>query len=260
MMFTFSESVTEVASVSNYIKGSSEADELSNWNSNKNKMKRKRLIGFHQLIAERRRSRRRTRPRGTKLSVGELKFHDLDIDDATVATGGNIAEDSCNVIAQGTTESTRLGRKLTIKNIGWRFRVSLPATSTPGDTSDEIRVILYLDKQANGATATVTGILESSDYQSFNNLANKSRFRILMDRTYSVVSKSGSFDGTNDQFGEDTIDDKFFKRCNIPIEYDNSFSTGVITTIRSNNIGVLLLSFSGLGAFSSKMRLRFSDS
>ncbi len=195
----------------------------------------------------------------SKISLGELKFHDLDIDDSVVATGGNIAEDSVLTIAQGTSESTRIGRKVVVRGIGWRFRVSLPLTSDPQETSDVIRVILYLDKQTNGATATVTGILESNDFQSFNNLANKSRFRTLMDRTYDIVASAGSFDGTNDQFGENTVSDTFFKNVNIPIEYDNSLTTGAITTMRSNNIGVLLLSHSGNAGFASKMRIRFSD-
>ncbi len=190
---------------------------------------------------------------------GELKFHDLDIDDSVIAAGGNIAEDSVLTIAQGTSESQRIGRKLILKSIGWRFFITLISTSVPADTSDVVRVILYLDKQANGATAAVTDILETSDFQSFNNLANKSRFRTLMDRTFALSATAGSFDGTNDQFGEFKVSNTFFKNVNIPIEYDNSLTTGVITTMRSNNIGVLLLSQSGTSQFGSKMRLRFSD-
>ncbi len=175
-----------------------------------------------------------------------------------VAANGNIAEDSCNGIAQGVTESTRVGRKCTVKKIMWRYTLALPATSTPGSTTECVRIILYLDKQCNGATATVTGIMEADDYQSFLNLANSGRFRILMDRTHKLVSKSGAYDGTNDQFGEDWLNGTFFKNCNIPIEFDST--TGAITEVRSNNIGVLLLSANGFAAFNSNMRLRFSDS
>jgi len=206
--------------------------------------------------------RRRKQPqrfRGRFANGGELKFHDLDIDDSVIASGGNITEDSVLTIAQGTTESTRIGRKLVVRQINWKFTVSLLSTSDPSDTSDTVRVILYLDKQTNGATAAVTDILETADYQSFKQLANKSRFTTLMDRTYSLTAQAGAFDGTNDQFGEVRIDDSFYKTCNIPIEYDNTFTTGVIGTMRSNNIGVLLLSLSGNGGFASKMRIRFSD-
>ncbi len=195
-------------------------------------------------------------------SDAELKFHDLDINDSVIAQNGNITQISCLTIPQNNTESGRIGRKLTVKRIGWRFEVKLVAGTASATTNEVVRVILYHDRQTNGATATVTGILESDDYQSFNNLANKSRFSILMDRTYTLVAKSGSGRGSTDTlaFGEDDINDTFFKACNIPIEYDNSQTDGSITSMRSSNIGVLLLSRDGaIGIFVSKMRIRYSD-
>ncbi len=192
----------------------------------------------------------------------ELKFHDLDVLDALIAVGGTIAEDSVLTIAQGTTESQRIGRKLTVHSINWRFDMRLPSTAVVTDTSDVVRIILYLDKQTNGAAATVTGILETANFQSFNQLANKSRFRTLMDRTYVIECKAGSGRGSTDtlSYGEAREDDTLFlKNLKIPIEYDNSVTTGVITSIRSNNIGVLTLSEGGLVAFTSKMRIRFAD-
>ncbi len=188
----------------------------------------------------------------------ELKFHDLDINDAVIAANGTIAEDSCNTIAQGVTEITRIGRKCTIRSINWRFKITLPVLATSNASAgDTIRVILYLDKQANGATAAVTDLLESDDFQSFNNLANKSRFRTLMDREYNLDASGGTGDGTSNDFNAVNVSDTLFKKVNIPIEYDST--TGAITEVKSNNIGVLLLGQSGLAGFESKMRLRFSD-
>ena len=88
----------------------------------------------------------------------ELKFHDLDVDDATVAAGATIAQDSCNKIAQGVTEITRVGRKCTIRMINWRFNIFMNAAATT-NTGDVVRVILFLDKQCNGATAVTTDIV-----------------------------------------------------------------------------------------------------
>ncbi len=193
---------------------------------------------------------------------GELKFHDLDVDDAVVAVAGAIAEDSCNVIAQGNTESQRIGRKVVIRRVNWRYEVRLPAAANQADTpnGDSVRVILYLDKQTNGATAAITDILETADYQSFYNLANSNRFRILMDRTSSIVHHASMTDGASTgSFGAVTQQHKFNKLCSIPIEYDNSATTGVITSQRSNNLGVLTISATGVASFLSKMRLRYSD-
>lgn len=196
-------------------------------------------------------------------SRGELKFHDLDIDDAVVAGGGTIAQVSCLTIAEGNGESDRIGRKLTVKVIQWKYNVSmLPQASTANPQgTDTVRVILYLDKQTNGATATVTGILESADYQAFHNLANSGRFTVLHDAEINLKLNAACGDGSaaNDWLGE-SFSKQFYKQCTIPIEYDNSATTGVITSMRSNNLGVLLLSRSGVCNFDSKMRIRYSDS
>ncbi len=63
---------------------------------------------------------------GRYANGGELKFHDVDLVDAVVAAGFNVTE-TINIIAQGVTESTRVGRKCTIKSINWHWRVNLPA-------------------------------------------------------------------------------------------------------------------------------------
>ena len=193
-------------------------------------------------------------------------MHDQDVDDAVIAAGANVftnasAEGSLVRIAQDTTESTRIGRRCTIRSINWRFQISLPsldgvATAPNGDT---LRIILYLDKQCNGTVAANTDILESADFQSFNNLANKSRFRTLMDRTYSLTYEAGGSNGTTQDWAQVVMQDTFFKKVNIPIEYDNSATTGALATIKTNNLGVLFLSNTGTGGFVSKLRLRFSD-
>ena len=193
----------------------------------------------------------------------ELKFHDVDIDDAVIASAGTIqtpglaSSASCNTIAQGTTEVTRIGRKCVIRSINWRFQISLPAGVSSGNTADHVRVILYLDKQCNGAAAVVTDILEAADFQAFNNLANKSRFRTLMDRRYDIAGPL-SGDGTTLDSGFSQMTDSLYKKVNLGIEFDST--TGALTEIKSNNIGVLLISSGGIAGFASKMRLRFSDS
>ncbi len=187
---------------------------------------------------------------------GELKFHDLDIDDAVIAAGMNV-QGIINNIAQGTTEVQRIGRKCTIRSINWRYAIDLPASTTSASTSDVVRVMLVLDKQCNGALPGNTSILESNDFQSFNNLANRSRYRTLMDRTYDIEASSGGGDGTTEDYGESILNDTFFKKVNISLEFDAVL--GAITEIRSNNLIVLIGSRSGLAGFGSKMRLRFSD-
>ncbi len=192
----------------------------------------------------------------------ELKFHDIVIDDAVIDAAGTIAQASCVIIDQGTGESQRLGRKITVKSINWRMEILTPefdAQATPAN-EEIVRIIIYQDKQTNGAAATVLEILETANYQSFNNLANKSRFRTLMDRTYALNTQNLASDGAGLVSGSGmTIQDSFYKKCNIVIEYDNSGTDGAITTQRSNNIGILTISKSAVGKLLSQMRIRYSD-
>ncbi len=224
---------------------------------------RRRLGVFQRRSYRSRRARRRDRWAGAfkiygPARAGELKFHDLDVDDAGIAITGTIIQASCNLIAQGVTEVQRIGRKCTIKGINWRFNITLSTTADTDTGKEVVRLILYLDKQCNGATAAVGDILETSDYQSFNNLANKSRFRTLMDRTYDLNASGGAGNGTANDTLAIEINDTFFKRCNIPLEFDAV--GGVITALKTNNIGVLILGkIGGVAIFQSKMRLRFSD-
>ncbi len=194
-------------------------------------------------------------------SRGELKFFDVTLDDAVVAgSGAGAITDSLNKIPQGVTEKERIGRKCTIKSIWWRYQVSLPgqdAGVTP-KVGDSLRMILYQDKQCNGATATATDLLETATLQDFRNLANQGRFIIHMDKVVNINYGGMASDGAgvvSQAFVQRNA--TFYKKCNIPIEF--SATTGAITEIRSNNLGVLLISAQGEVGFVSEIRLRFSD-
>ncbi len=233
--------------------------------------KRKKGTRSGRVVAKRTSSKKRAKvvPGKTRVSgyygrysgdSEELKFHDVDIDDPNIAAGGTVQATSLNLIGQGTTESERIGRKCIIRSINWRFSIVLTGAAVNTSTSDGVRVMLVLDKQCNGVMPTGNGtdILETSNLQSFNNLANKGRFRTLMDRTYDMNAGSGAgsgFAADTYTFGEHIVNDTFFKNVNIPIEFDGT--TGVITEVRSNNLVVLLLAQTGLCVFGSTVRLRF---
>ncbi len=190
----------------------------------------------------------------------ELKVHGVSVDDAVVASAMAVSG-SLLTIPEGNGEEQRVGRKINIKKISWRYTISLPTTATANDSSDIVRVMLVLDKQANGANATAGDVLATTDYQSFNQLANSMRFQVLMDKTYSIISGSGSGRGTTDtlSYGGAVLCAQWHKKCNIRIEYDTTATTGVITSIKSNNIFVILGSLRGAAGFESNMRFRFQD-
>ncbi len=197
---------------------------------------------------------------GRYANGGELKFHDVDVDDASITQAGTIQNTgSINLIAQGVTESTRVGRKCTIKSILWRYNITVPSIGGGNvATGDTLRLIMYLDKQANGATIVATDLLESDNYQSFNNLSNSGRFRIICDKTMDCNITAAAGDGAVNDTAPLSLSGTLFKKCAIPLEF--SSTTGAITELRSNNIGIACWSKTGaLLALDSKIRLRFSD-
>lgn len=200
--------------------------------------------------------------RSPRDSGPELKFHDVDADlaGADYSAGTIVNTSSLNLIAQGVTEGTRVGRKCVIRSINWRGAVKLVANAAGTVTNGALlRILIVLDKQCNGAAPAVTDVLETANYASFNNLANKSRFRTLMDRTYKVDCMAAAGDGTANDTPDVYVPCSFFKKVNIPLEF--SSTTGAIAEIRSNNIFMLAIGNTTTTNVSmdSKVRLRFSD-
>ncbi len=188
----------------------------------------------------------------------EAKFFETNVDDAVIAANFNI-EGSLNLIPQGVTENTRVGRKCTVTKVMLRLTVNLPSTATAADTTDIVRILLILDKQCNGSNAAVTQLLENDNYQSFNSLANSGRFRTLWDKTVSISSNGGSGRGSTDTLSYGAVSKAltFFKNVNIPIEFNAG--TGAITEVRSNNILLYYRSKAGVAGIDGEVRVRFLD-
>lgn len=190
----------------------------------------------------------------------EKKFFDTTRASHIPAQAGTISNLSLNLIPQGTTESQRIGRKCVIKSLFIKGYILSNATSDENKTSDRMRIIVYQDKQCNGATAAVTDILETAAINSFRNLAESGRFKILKDKTYVTGSPGGSYNGTNDLWAAKYVNLRInFANLNIPLEFNST--TGAITEIRSNNIGILALSELGTPSqtLAYTARVRFSD-
>lgn len=188
----------------------------------------------------------------------ELKFRDTTATSAPVASSGVIHMPSLNLVIQSAGEEARIGRKITLRSIHLKYVATLPNTTGANNTDDGLRVIVFQDKQCNGASAAVTDILEDATYLSFNNLSNKSRFRILADRYHDISATAGGIGATTaDSSGEKANTYQWHMRCNIPVEY--SGATTAITEVRSNNIGVLAISDGGRMELTTSARVRFSD-
>ncbi len=188
---------------------------------------------------------------------GEKKFKDTIVNDAVVAQ--LMTFNQITVIAEGASESQRIGRKITVKSVHIKGTLKLANTGVVAETVDHVKLFLVQDTQTNGSLMTAVQLLETDNYASFRNLANSGRFKILYSKSFNLVSKSGAGDTANVIFGEDIRTINCNVRCNIPIEYDNSAATGVVTSVRSNNLYWVSQSKSGFCEIHGNARVRYED-
>ncbi len=186
----------------------------------------------------------------------ERLYFDTQNNDAVVNSTGQIVDSVC-IIEQGNGEQNRHGLKCTLRSLHIRYTWTLNTTSTPGNTSDIGRLIIYIDRQCNGAAAAVLDILATAAWNQFLNLKQSHRFHILKDETCDLASVAGAYDGTNDQFGEHTVEKQAHFKLNLPLIFESS--TPAIADLVSNNIGMLLITKSGYAQFDSRVRVRFTD-
>lgn len=191
-------------------------------------------------------------------SGSELKSFDGSKTSTTVSSSGSIFDASLNLIQQGAAENNRIGRKCVVRSIHLRGRVLIANGTSAAGTSDKCRIMVYVDKQCNGATATVANLLDSANVDSFRNLDNSGRFVVLYDKFFclNVPAMAGDNAGgvitaeANTQFSLN-------KKVSIPLEFDAS--SGAITDLTTNNIGVLCIAADGQAKVNYHWRLRYSD-
>lgn len=167
----------------------------------------------------------------------EQKNLDTDISETSISNTGSIVG-TINAIPQGAASRERVGRKVTLKQIGFRGSIQVRENEAMNQRGDNVvRIIFYLDKQANkAAVSNVTDLLQTDNIYSFNKLENKGRFRILGDLKINtkVDDESAADSG---RAGTSWVE--WYKNVNIPIEFIGG--TGSVGEITSNNIGMIII-------------------
>lgn len=188
--------------------------------------------------------------------ANELKFFDTTIThtvNSTMAipgTGGQL-----NLIPQGTTESSRIGRNTVIHSLELKGEYAM--TSGTGVNSSVQYLLIVQDKQCNGTAAGVLDVMTSAaGARGLINLSNSKRFHVLRKIVLPITGGSGvlnNYAGTLDYI-------HYFKKLNIPVEFAST--TGAIGEIASNNLFILMGcdgNSSTFTTFAGIARIRFSD-
>ncbi len=188
----------------------------------------------------------------------ELKFIDQAMAPTTIPSTG-VTVQNLLIIPQGVGESERVGRNVTVRSVHGRLRINLPGQLnlvTP--QTEHVRIILYCNRQTNGVTIAHTDLLETASFLSYLNLANSHRFKVLWTQRLSLSPSAASGDGSaSADWGPRTVYRTFNVKVNLPVEYDGT--TGANPEIKSNGIGILFISSSGIATVDGEFRARFSD-
>lgn len=193
----------------------------------------------------------------------EQKWLDTAIAQSDVTATGVIFP-SFNLVAQGTSENQRIGHKILIKSLDMRlciYKSHDPALTDAQMAASVIRIIVFVDKQANGAAATMADLLaDSNAVVSHYNTNHELRFRILSDRIHKL-EPIGTFSDTAGDAQRPGLS-KYVnvkKSLNLPEIF--SSTAGVISELQSNNIGMLaVVSSSGTGFnLEGTVRIRYYD-
>ncbi len=177
----------------------------------------------------------------------EKKFVDTD---NNVSQDDTITIAPLTLIGQGDSSSSREGNKVVFKTMQLKYSWKL---NTAASSGGRMRVMIILDKQANGAVFTAGDLLASTALGtaivSPLNLDGQFRFRVLYNKVTTLSPQ-----------GMEVAYKTLFKKINIPARY--SGSGGSQSNILSQGIYILSVSDSqsNLPVLDYYARLRFIDS
>lgn len=174
----------------------------------------------------------------------ERKHLTTAISASTPAAGGTFY--SFPILSQGTGPTQRVGNQITVTKISATGIVQIPAAN-PGDV---IRLIWFVDKQADGAAPATTDLLESaSHFSALNRDKVPSRFHIFKDQYYSLNQQAATIVSPQITFNwEKAVDQKVFYQSN----------AGTISDVLKNNIGLLAIG-GGTVVLNANVQLCFVD-
>lgn len=187
--------------------------------------------------------------RASRTRPAELNFLDTNFPNVGVNSTGLLT--LLNGMAPGTTGSDRIGRRIRICS----FQIRLVFQNDTASTFSHCRMILFMDKQANGAAPAITDLLTSASPQAMLNLDNARRFRVLYDKDFVLIGNSTS--PSNSVEGKRIT---YYRKTNIMTVY-NSGSAGTIGDIETNSLYCLLIgsaaSGTGDSACAGFIRIRY---
>lgn len=175
----------------------------------------------------------------------EYKEHNVQFTGNTVSSTMTIQ--NLNIIDQGTTDITRIGRQIKITRVNIRGVCAINTSAT----MTFARFIVLIDKQVNQAAFSAGDLLfDTSVFDncvSYINLDNKGRFKILCDKILSLSPSNAV--------------GKFYynKNLTLPVVYDGSTSAVADQTSKALYLCMVSSEATNTPAVTLHARIRYVD-
>lgn len=190
----------------------------------------------------------------------ELKWFDTIKASTQPSNSGTLLNGSLNLIAQGTDQDDRVGRKVTVKSVELRGQTRLLSNNNAAALGDHIRVVVFIDHQHNqdSTGAAWLDIFDDADINSFRRLDNEKRFTLLVDKVIDLNAYCALDTAVATVVSGEVIKSfHFWRRCDCQLEF--SGTSGAITELTSNNIGVIAIADGISPYIGYTARIRYTD-
>lgn len=155
-------------------------------------------------------------------------------------------------VPRGTGPSDRIGRKIYIHEIYYRFDIQNILVSE----DNKISVAIVQDRQCNGAAPSALDVMDTNNFQSFLNMENSNRFKILYRKNVLLAARSANNNGSYR-----SVEGRLRFKQPILINFDEADPGTGVGNLQSNNIFLMLYNGSTTtnASVRSNIRLRYTD-
>lgn len=214
--------------------------------------------GRYQISA----TKKQTVPAATRKYVKTCMKRVADQKHLTVSDGVSVASAgttglSIMALSQGTAEGNRVGNQVSVDAFTYRGNITTPAANT----GDNVRCILVLDHQPNGAAFGITDVLFSAswiapyNYDKVSMPGNVQRFTILRDFVV-VVNAPSSVVATGTALMDVPFSGKSPTRWSgFSVHYQGN--AGTVSDLVKNDLRWLFISATGTASASCQTCVRY---
>lgn len=164
-----------------------------------------------------------------------------------------------NGVQSGSAFYNRIGNKITMKSLHLTGMIASNSAATPASVPEFLRIIVFYDKQCNGAAPVIGDILANYDNTgtatttsvSGINMNNAERFIILMDNRVTITNNDSSLiqeGAINGCYNQEIHINRFINLRNLETIYKATSNPAVVGDIATGSLFLVIFGSVASGA------------